>query len=606
MPSLQRHSRSRHPSRHDPVVLSLMVQADLPRKQPTRSPFVLLLRHLLDRLLRSDSLGLGEDSASRVFALAYAVALPGLLYAMYLYPVYHSPLGKPPFWTQARDHFFYTTYSFSVMGLATVLQWDLLFPDLLDTLILGTLPLPARRLLLARISALSLFFGGILLGTSLLGIVFLPVMSELPGLLFRQLFAHAAAALLSGLCAACSLIALQGLLICTLGQTASRRISPILQAACVLLLLTSLFLFPLFAHILPQLLQAHSPEALWYPPFWFLGVYEVLLHGARTPALFANLARCGILATATAAVLALVTYPLACTRRIRQSIEGTGLRQRGISRNPLAGLLPRILLCNPASRPIAAAVHAWVSQTILRSQAARLTLAVFGGLAFATTAAALLTLHPGDAVHAQFSLTLAPSALGIALPMSAFWAVAAFRTVLRIPVAPAAAWAFRVIHGRPKPLHLLGTQLKVAVSALVLTAITLAALITLAPGTAPTGTTAWAALLLFALAVPVLLTQTFFLAERTLPFTQAPAHSVNELSYLVLTWFAIFPLFCSCIAECLPWAAATAPHLVAATAAAISTHLALRLTKQRLNRHQSQQIDMDDETIHLPGELGLR
>ncbi len=595
-------SRRKLTARNEPVVLSLMVQAQLPPDPPERGPFVLLVRHLFDRLLHSDSLGLGEESASRVLALAYAVALPGLLYALYLYPAYHSPLGKPPFWTQARDHFFYTTYGFTVMGLATVLQWDLLFPDLLDTLVLGSLPLPPRRLLLARIAALSLFFGGILIGTSLLGILFLPLISELPGLAFRQLCAHAAAALLAGLCAACSLIALQGVLVCTLGQSASRRLSPLVQAACVLLLLTSLFLFPLFAHLLPQLLQAHLPVARWYPPFWFLGVYEVLLHGAATPVPFAGLARCGVMATAIAASLALITYPLACARRIRQSVEGTGLRLRHGSINPLAGLLPRLLLPNPQSR----AVQSWIGQTLLRTQSTRLTLAVFGGLAFATTTAAIFALHPGNAVHGQFSLTLSPSAVGIALSMSAFWTVAALRTALRIPVSPGAAWAFRVIHGRAKSPHLLGAQLQVASCALVVAAITLAALLTFAPGTAPTGATAVVALLLLAFAVPVLLTQAFFLAEAAIPFTQAPAYSVNELSWLVLIWFAAFPLFCYAVAAFLPWAGSSLLHLLLAGALLLLMHFILRLAQRRLARHNQEQLDIEDDIGLLPGEMGLR
>ena len=49
--------------------------------------------------------------------------------------------GPPPYWVQMNHHFFFVLYSFVAMGLITVFEWDLFFPDLLDVLVLGTLPL---------------------------------------------------------------------------------------------------------------------------------------------------------------------------------------------------------------------------------------------------------------------------------------------------------------------------------------------------------------------------------------------------------------------------------------------------------------------------------
>ena len=579
-----------------------MVQAALPVTPVERSPFAVLMRHLFERLLHSDSLGLGEESASRVIALAYAVALPGMLYALYLYPEYHSPLGKPPFWAQSTDHLFYMTYEFTVMGLATVLQWDLLFPDLMDSLVLGSLPIARRQLLLARLEALSLFFGGILLGTSLLGIVFLPLISELPGVALRQLGAHAAAVLLSGACAAFALVAVQGILIGTLGQAAALRISPLLQAACVLLLLTMLFLFPLLAHGLPQLLMLHFSLARWFPPFWFLGVYEVLLHPVAAPALFSTLALTGVVTTAIAASLALLTYPLAYARRVRQTVEGIGLHPGSGYTNRLAGFLHRLLLRDPCSRAIAG----FIGQTLWRTQTVRLTLAVFGGLAFATTAAAVLTLHADRTVR----LVLSASAVNVALPIAAFWSVGALRAALRIPVAPAAAWLFRAIHGRAKGPHLLGVATWVAARAaaftLAVTGVVLAAIQGLTPHPAHLGASEIAALLLMAIAIPVLLTQVFFLAEVNISFTEAPAHSVNELSWLVLTWFAAFPLFCYAIATLLSWAETSLLHLLLTAAVVLAIHFALSDTKKRVAAHYLKRLDLGDDTTLLPGEMGLR
>ena len=82
---------------------------------------------------------------------------PALLVALFLFPAYHGfppyPLHRP-FWSQAADHYFYVMYSFIVMGAATVYEWDLLFPDLLDIFVLSPLPIARRRLFFARVLAL--------------------------------------------------------------------------------------------------------------------------------------------------------------------------------------------------------------------------------------------------------------------------------------------------------------------------------------------------------------------------------------------------------------------------------------------------------------------
>ena len=93
---------------------------------------------------------------------------------MYLWPVYHpfrggrrgsTQSGPPPYWVQVNHHFFFVLYSFVAMGLMTVFEWDLFFPDLLDVFVLGTLPIAQRRLFLARASGHRGFHRGVLCST---------------------------------------------------------------------------------------------------------------------------------------------------------------------------------------------------------------------------------------------------------------------------------------------------------------------------------------------------------------------------------------------------------------------------------------------------------
>src|SRR5271170_3277807 len=184
-------------------VLSLGAQAEPVAAIREQTQFEVLVRHLLDRFFHNELLT-SDDETKRVMQISYAVALPGVLVALFLFPAYHGfppyPLVRP-FWAQTSDHYFYVMYSFIVMGAATVYEWDLLFPDLLDIFVLSVLPITKLRLFFARVLALTLFLVLVLAGTSALGAIFLPLVAEQHNL-FRHLFAHATAVLMSGTFAA--------------------------------------------------------------------------------------------------------------------------------------------------------------------------------------------------------------------------------------------------------------------------------------------------------------------------------------------------------------------------------------------------------------------
>ena len=120
-------------------VLSLGVQAESVTIEREKSQFEILVRHLFYRFLHNELLTSDDDETKRVMQISCAIAVPGLLVALFLFPAYHAFPPYPvhrPFWAQAADHYFYVMYSFVVMGAATVFEWDLLFPDLVDVFVL--------------------------------------------------------------------------------------------------------------------------------------------------------------------------------------------------------------------------------------------------------------------------------------------------------------------------------------------------------------------------------------------------------------------------------------------------------------------------------------
>src|SRR5580698_2456509 len=158
-------------ARAEPQVLSMSAQAALgPVRVPKRSQFTLLLRHFLERFFNHETASPDGDAKTRLVQIACAAGLPPFVIAVYLWPIYHpitgwppgqpSTGGPPPYWLQVNHHFFFVVYSFVAMGIATVFEWDLFFPDLLDLFVLGTLPIAARRTFFARVAAVAIFTAG--------------------------------------------------------------------------------------------------------------------------------------------------------------------------------------------------------------------------------------------------------------------------------------------------------------------------------------------------------------------------------------------------------------------------------------------------------------
>ena len=107
-----------------------------------------------------------------------------------------------------------------------------------------------------------------------------------------------------------------------MGESIFRRITPVLQGTSIMVLLAILLLHPAISGSLQPLLLSGSPAINYFPPFWFLGVYERIMGGPSSEPIFHSLAKTGCWAVLLMAVCSLVTYPLAYRRRVRQLIEG--------------------------------------------------------------------------------------------------------------------------------------------------------------------------------------------------------------------------------------------------------------------------------------------
>ena len=345
----------------EPEALSLNAQAALGQVQaPQRSQFSLLLRHFLERFFNHETASPDGDEKARLVLIAFTVGLPELIVAMYLWPVYHpfpgwppgrgSHVGPPPYWLQVNHHLFFVMYSFVAMGIATVFEWDLFFPDLLDVYVLTALPIPNRRLFLARVAAIGVLVGGFLFDANVLAPIVLPSAIDPPNLP-RFLAGHVLAVAGSGLYAAFLVLALQGASLSILGERLFRKVALFVQGLLIAALLMLLLLFPVISGAVPVMLRSGSHYGLCFPPFWFLGVYQRLMEGPSAMPIYSKLAHIGCTALLVTTGLAALAYPIAYMRRVRQVVEGPGTHaNRNWAASPLQKLGQVSLVRTPLRR----------------------------------------------------------------------------------------------------------------------------------------------------------------------------------------------------------------------------------------------------------------
>ena len=595
-----------------PDALSLNAQAALgPVRAPERSQTAHLVRHFLERFFNHETASPDGDAKARLILIAVATGIPPFMVAIYLWPVYHPfigwppgnhPAGPPPYWTQVNHHFFFVMYSFVAMGIITVFEWDLLFPDLLDVFVLGTLPVPARRVFLARAAAIGVFIFGFLFDANVLAPVVLPMATDPPDLL-RFVGGDVAAVATGGLFSAASILALQGVLLSLLGERLFRRISLAVQGLTVTVLVVLMLLFPVLSGVTPGLLQSGNGAVRWFPPFWFLAIYQRILEGPAALPVFGELARLGMMATLMAVAVAVAAYPLAYLRRVRALVEGAATRSvRNAAALPVNGLLHATLVRPPVRR----AVFHFIGQTLMRVPRYRIYLVLYGGVGLSVVAASVLRFSM-QGPHLRVGVS--GDGIRVAIGIVAFWVIAGLRTAFVSSGNQQGSWALHIAHGQPPHFdaaieELLAAKVWVALCAGIVTLLAMALLRLVAPPEL----LAWPATgaqVMVAAGMCLLLTDAFFVNVTVVPFTGGTREQSN-LAFTLLKYFTFFPLIAPLSIASQFWIEGSGRNLAIAAAVIVVAHLWFRKRQRDAVRLHCAQIELEDGEEEFPVRLGLR
>ena len=331
-------------------------------------------------------------------------------------------LSKERIFAEIRgNEFTFIAVAAGITALLTALEWQALFPTRRDCLALASLPVSARQIFLAKFGALLLMFAAFVLAMNL------PWAMEFATTTAGHwandpptvAIIGANFAATGGVCVFVffSLLALQGILLNILPSRMFDRVSLAVQSA---VLIATLGALPLVNR---------QPVAGWWPPVWFLHLWEAIIRGP------ASAARDGLLAMTIPAAVAVLAYLLSYHRYRRLLLEAKTERAAEATGRNLGSRLLEAWMHDPRQQ----AQFAFIWKTLARSRTHRLILLAYGGIALgAITKGALDMPRPSLRDQGMYGLivVLAPLALSLLV-------TAGLRYLFSLPDSLRANWLFQ-------------------------------------------------------------------------------------------------------------------------------------------------------------------
>ena len=447
-------------------------------------------------------------------------------------------------WWRAGLHYTLVCYEMAVMGLVMTLRWDSLFPDRLDYLILTPLPVSTGRQFLAKAVAVGVILLLFAIASNAALIVLIGFIEP------RALAGHIVAVMGGSVFSILFFLALQGVLINVLPVNTFRRISPPVQTVAIALLVTLVLVLPLVAVSLRPLVVSNSSLLDYFPPVWFLGIYEWLAPtGAPIPNVTMWAGR-ALMMTALTALLTLICYWGGYRRHSRKILETVDAVDRVPRWWDRVG--NRMLHCVLSTNAYQRAAFDFIGKISDRSIKHRISAALYSGVGIALALSSLFVIDRRQAFPIQLSSTgilEAPAVLSFLL-------VAGWRSTFGIPSELAANWVFQMT-SRAGAADFRKAIRKWLLVCRVLPLYIFVACFEFAWFDADIAVSH----LLFDLVMTAFLIDAFFFGFRKVPFTCAFLRSKLQLGFYAVAYFFAYTTYTSLMGDLKRWISADASHL---------------------------------------------
>jgi hypothetical protein len=485
----------------------------LARSKGQTKQVLILTRHFFLRLFINDFVFFEDSMQQKVIALIAILAVFSGHLAKALLTKYLWVRDMNTSWVEKG---YFLLFAMLVMGFISILEWDLIFPDPRDFSNLVPLPLKVRIMFLAKFTSFFSFICFFALAiTSLSTIVFwihLPKWQS-PTLIFsiRFVLTHIVTVLAACLSISFIFAFIIGILLTVLGRRIFNLVSVYIRSLMMIAIvfLISFFLFELIdvSQIFPSLIElkeSNSSFLHFFPPMWFVGLYETLL--GNTDPFFRALAKGAV----PAVILPLIGFFMisaASYRKYLGKIREVKRQKKHIYKmqDGLKDRFNAVYLKNPIQR----AVFYFFGNTMRKSNFHRMRLAsylvVAVGIVLILLAAKATTVGNID----SFDKTL----LSIPFILS-FFLVMGIRATSQIPVAVEANWIFRLRETADTKHYVIGFKKGIQFFVLAPLFVVLFVFYSILWG--------WSAasfFCLFGLAVSILLVEIVFINHHKIPFT---------------------------------------------------------------------------------------
>lgn len=399
--------------------------------------FLALYRSFLFRVVDLELLSAGADPIRLLGQLAALLA--GVSYLFTFWVVFTpARFSKEFLWTM--EHLL-TATTMVVVGLFSVLNWDSIFPNKHDVLILAPLPVRTSTLFRAKLSSLITALGLSVLAVNIFsGLLWPFLFSSTNGGGFagvgRSLAAYWITMLLAGLFILCCALGVYGVAALFLPRQLFLRLSALLQTGAFFLFFGAFVLEPSLETRRALAAPENHRLLAALPSYWFLGLFQQL-NGSMLPE-FAPLARRAWEALAIAICIGAVSAFLAYFRTMPKIVEEPDIV-------PGDCHFEQAISCGSPSQTC---VTLFSAHTLLRSPQHRGMLSFYLGTGFAILLAYIKTPFEqtslshgsrGDAVDVAF--------LTASIWMICF-AILAVRIVSSMPHTLRANWIFRTTSTR--------------------------------------------------------------------------------------------------------------------------------------------------------------
>jgi hypothetical protein len=420
-----------------------------------RQPFRLLLKLFQDRFFESDDASPGGGFQTNISQVLGFLLTTGFVVSYLTLPVaggiMHRNRGVDLAWALRGLQLLSPSYTFAVIGFTTFFEWDMLFPNRRDFLILAPFPIRLQDLFAAQLTALAKFLGLLIFAINIFPVLFTALMSlsaQYRGSGLRFVAAEIAATVGVSAFAFLGVAALQGVLINFTSPTLFRRISPYVQMCGMSLMILSLLTYPIYMQLLRHAAEAHQLWLWLFPPVWFAGLYDLFFPDAH--GLFASLGVHSLRMLAAAVALFILTWTAGFRRHYRRTLESEDSRPRicsGQRWNPLVR--------SPAER----AIFRFSGQTLARSRKHQLFLVTYLSVGISLAVNFAIRVQAGKMFLSEDGARAFPFLI-------AFFVISGFRAVFQFPAELASNWLFQITEARWAEISRGVTRKRVLVSGL--------------------------------------------------------------------------------------------------------------------------------------------